>query len=192
MHGDVKPGNILVARDIERDDMSISLADFGFARFAASDDELVKVTRSEPWEAPEWSHREFTLSDAKKMDMYSFGLVCLWLFFKDRKLGHWDLTLATVHMAFAARGSLAFKKLQFEKHAEGGILLLATELVNTHEFDDVEVGSRLKRVFELTLAQNPGERASSMKQLIDILCDEPYRPYVWQNLHSSYRTHTSN
>ena len=176
MHGDIKPGNILVSQDIEQDAISITLTDFGFARFAPNDDGPVKVTRSEPWEAPEWNHREFKLEDAKNLDTYSFGLLCLWLFFKDENLSVWNLPLATVDTAFAENDSSAFKEFQSKKHSEDSILILAKELIKTQEYGESEVGSRLSRVLDLTLAHYPNERASSMKLLIEILCDEPYQP----------------
>ena len=46
-------------------------------------DHLIHMPRSRGWNAPEWHHRGFTYRDAEKMDVYSFGLLCLWLFFFD-------------------------------------------------------------------------------------------------------------
>lgn len=53
------------------------MTDFGFSCFECTDNELVRVARSRPWEAPEWHDRWFHLKDIKKMDVYSFGLLCL-------------------------------------------------------------------------------------------------------------------
>ena len=39
----------------------------------------------------EWHHQQFTMSDAMKMDTYSFGLLCLWFLFHGTE-GFPDLT----------------------------------------------------------------------------------------------------
>ena len=39
------------------------------------------MPKSEPWHAPEWHHRGFGLSDAMRMDVFSFGMLCFWLLF---------------------------------------------------------------------------------------------------------------
>jgi len=84
--------------------MGMVLADFSFSRFGAMDD-LVNLARSEPWDAPEWHPREFKLKDAKKMDVYSSGLVCLWLFFGNNTLLNLGLPSTTIKTAFMG-GSL--------------------------------------------------------------------------------------
>jgi serine/threonine protein kinase len=176
VHGDIKPGNVLVSYEPEKNAMSIALADFGFSRFAATDEDLIKVTRSEPWEAPEWNHREFKLKDAKKLDIYSFGLLCVWLFFKDEGLGEWMLPLATVHTAFADKDSAAFQELQSKKHSKGFILQLAKRLVEKNERLDHEIRSRLRQVLNLILVNDPNKRASSMEELIQIFSGSQHHP----------------
>lgn len=111
VHGDVKPGNILVSEDPERPVISVTLTDFGFSCFADTEEDLVRL------EAPEWrSHQHFALRDAKKLDMYSFGLLCMWLFFKDETLSQWGHTSAEVHTAFMDKDNHAFNDLQYNTH----------------------------------------------------------------------------
>ena len=81
IHGDIKPENILVFEKGSTGH-SIRLADFGYSSFFAS---KIKIIATHGWIAPEWHHRNFTtdVAGAKKMDIYSFGLVCRWLLFDE-------------------------------------------------------------------------------------------------------------
>lgn len=53
------------------------LADFGYST-KAGPDTLVKLPNSVHWTAPERTHRPVTTLAAKKMDVFSFALLCLW------------------------------------------------------------------------------------------------------------------
>ncbi|KAK4182090.1 hypothetical protein QBC35DRAFT_550149, partial [Podospora australis] len=74
----------------DEDAYRAKVADFGFAaRFQRSPDGSDDVYRlrlpiSVPWNAPEQDRlaREFVLQEAKDIDVYSLGLVCLWLLFE--------------------------------------------------------------------------------------------------------------
>lgn len=87
VHGDVKPQNVLVFED-KMGGVYVKLADFGFAGWAAndSDEATVNPPKSVPWNAPEHHHRGFPIQEAKAMDIYSLGLVCLWLLFHGRSV----------------------------------------------------------------------------------------------------------
>lgn len=116
--------NILRSEDPERPVMSVTPADFGFPCFADTEEDLARPQRSEPWEAPECrSHQYFALRDAKKPDMHSFGLLCMWLFFKDKTLSQWGHTSAEVHTAFMDRDSHAFEDLQYNKRSPDDLVL---------------------------------------------------------------------
>lgn len=54
------------------------LCDFGFSTIHATG-KLIQLPCSWPWTAPEYHRRGFTLGDAKKTDIYSLGLVSLWM-----------------------------------------------------------------------------------------------------------------
>jgi serine/threonine protein kinase len=78
IHGDLKPHNVLIFQDASGNYIA-RVGDFGYSSHFQGQDDIVFLPRSVPWAAPEWHHRWFTAMDAKKMDVYSFGLVCLWL-----------------------------------------------------------------------------------------------------------------
>ena len=64
----------------ERGRVSPKLIDFGYSCFTQGRDEKLSVPKSEPWNAPEYDSNEgrFSVQDAKKADVFSFGLMCLW------------------------------------------------------------------------------------------------------------------
>ena len=78
VHGDIKPQNVLIF-DNEEGGYIARVADFGYSSQWASPNDLVRMPRSRPWDAPEWHHRGFTPAQAMKMDAYSFGMVVLWI-----------------------------------------------------------------------------------------------------------------
>lgn len=80
IHGDIKPGNVLIFEDDSR--VTAKVADFGFATCLQSGKELLSMPISEPWNAPEYSDHLFQPESARKMDIYSFALLCAWLLFE--------------------------------------------------------------------------------------------------------------
>ena len=71
--------NCLVSRGKVADKAVAKVSDFGFSSIWARPDDLIQVPKTEPWNAPEWHHRGFKFREARKMDVYSFGLLCLWI-----------------------------------------------------------------------------------------------------------------
>lgn len=171
MHGDLKPSNILVAEYTEQNTMHVTLADFGFSRHGKTEDSFVQLTRSEPWDAPEWTHGRISLSDAKKMDMYSLGLLCLWLFFGNETLDFWDLPAATVHAAFTRQDGQAFEEIQYRKRSGNHILMFAETLIENNATYSQEAKHGLRKIFALTLIEDPDKRHGSIEDIIRVLSD---------------------
>ncbi|KAF5610581.1 serine threonine kinase [Fusarium tjaetaba] len=85
IHGDIKPHNILVFNDTNGG-LVAKVTDFGFAtlQVTASTDGRIELPISNPWNAPEVCLEEdYSLHQARLTDIYSFGLLCLWLLFAD-------------------------------------------------------------------------------------------------------------
>lgn len=77
----MKPKNILVFGESE-DIIVARVADFGFSTVGLESD--IQVAVSTPWVAPEVGNRDgYTLEQAKQTDIYSFGMLCLWVLFKE-------------------------------------------------------------------------------------------------------------
>ena len=85
VHGDIKPDNVLIFQD-ETNRPFARVADFGFSTTFNSQS-TVFMPKSGHWTAPEWHHRGFKPASAMKMDVYSLGVLSLWLtFYEDQ--GH--------------------------------------------------------------------------------------------------------
>ncbi|KAL8680134.1 MAG: hypothetical protein Q9186_003658 [Xanthomendoza sp. 1 TL-2023] len=84
IHGDVKPENLLMFQRANGE-YYVKLCDLGFSSlFANQEDVKLDLPISHPWNAPELSKNgQFGLSvvEAQRSDIYSVGLVCVWLLF---------------------------------------------------------------------------------------------------------------
>lgn len=83
VHGDLKPENVLISRD-EHGAFIANVTDFGYSTRYISEEQRIRLPKSIPWNAPEndRSAREWKPSEARKTDIYSFGLLCFWLLFE--------------------------------------------------------------------------------------------------------------
>lgn len=88
IHGDIKPQNVLVFKDL--DTFVSKITDFGYSRHYTSPTEGYSLPRSKPWEAPEvdGSDKEFSLEQAKIMDIHSYALFCAWVLYGDQFLNY--------------------------------------------------------------------------------------------------------
>lgn len=172
-HGDVKPTNVLIFQE-DSGRYVAKISDFGFSSLAMTDD-CITVPRTRPWNAPEWHHRGFTLKGAKKLDVYSFGMLCLWLLCKDTLfetsreplpiLKEWDrVDLFTQHPeGFPGRTFLEVLK------AEDQMPILARELLTLNTGLDQERKSKLSKLFLLCLTREPTDRSSDFVEILELL-----------------------
>jgi serine/threonine protein kinase len=79
VHGDIKLENVLIFQSEER--WTGKLIDFGFSCLGTSDNDMVQVACTRPWQAPEHNRDTyFKLEDARRMDVYSFGMLLCRMF----------------------------------------------------------------------------------------------------------------
>lgn len=78
VHGDLKPENILIFEGTTADYFA-KVADFGWSCFESIPGGEVFPPKSKPWFASEWHHRGVSIEDAKRMDIFSLGMLCLWI-----------------------------------------------------------------------------------------------------------------
>ncbi len=175
VHLDINPRNVLFWFEAHGRHGGIVLADFGFSRYGATDD-FVRLPRSEPWDPPEWNEREFTLEAAKKTDIYAFGLICFWLFFRYDTLADLGFPDMTVQEAFVCGCHDVITAIQAKKKSKVAILEWALDLLAAKKGLNDVVQSRMKELFTLTLVRDPAKRAASMESLAAIWLDESYNP----------------
>jgi serine/threonine protein kinase len=81
IHGDIKPENVLIFED-EFGVYTASVIDFGYSTRFANEDDTILVPKSWPWHAPEHHDNGFKPAQARKMDVFSFGMLCLYILFE--------------------------------------------------------------------------------------------------------------
>ena len=152
IHGDIKPGNILIFRDTNGQFIA-KVTDFGYSTIVTATDnsQLVYIPKSDPWYAPEHHHRGFTFSRAKKMDIFSYGLFCLWFLFIDPEAD-------STNMSFLKERKSAGQLPSFARK-------LSADVVAPEDFSIAS----LERFFDSALAHLPEERASDLGELLQLL-----------------------
>lgn len=129
------------------------VADFGYSKTIKGSSGIV-MGRTWPWEAPEWKEgHKYTPFDAKKMDAYSFSMLCLWLILSispgnpEALIGKFeDLRKNSVDMYVAAKS-----------------------LIESHVSLQTFQTQKLDRLFSLTLIKDPNCRSFDFDQFLSCL-----------------------
>lgn len=151
------------------------VVDFGYSTQSVRDDELITMPASWPWSAPEYHHRGFTPSQAAKMDVYSFGMLCLWLLFRENFS---ETSPILTDILNGKRGS-TISTQQCNKYDRWNILdelksqdklvTFAHQIVMTTTIFNDEQKSALDLFFSSTLVTDPVVRISDFRQLLRFL-----------------------
>jgi len=157
VHGDIKPQNILIFENQDHK-LVAKIADFGNSVVGVSEDDLCQLPRSDPWTAPEYHHRKFPVSAGKKMDIYSFAMLCLWLLL-DENQGVFD----------AASSTKVFKNMK-ETSSFGD---QPRRIVESLKLEN-QMAQRLVHMLETSLSQMPEDRVLSMQDLAESLNTDQY------------------
>ena len=184
IHGDIKPQNVLVFKDATGK-TTVKVADFGYSTLVASEDlatsghlatsgdlapsatARVFLPKSRPWNAPEHHFGEFTATGAKMTDVYSFGMLCLWVLF------------GSAHTVCMSKG-ISFDastrpRTRLEQHKNDDELeTIANQLIDSMPQPNfsVEHRTRLKEFFSLTVRLNHQNRTSDLRKLVGLLSQE--------------------
>lgn len=170
IHGDIKPQNVLVFKDATGC-ITFKIADFGYSTFVAGEVGTVILPKSRPWNAPEHSFGEFKVPEAKKTDVYSFGMLCLWVLFGNRVSAVTiDDTLTEV-VSFEGPFPPHKPTLIEQLKDEDKMCDFADKLMQMSGLS-VEHKARLKEFFCLTISCNPKNRTSDIGKSVALLSFE--------------------
>ena len=179
VHGNIKPQNVLVFKDDITRNVTVKVADFGYSTLTVGESGKVSLPKSRPWNDPEYHFGEFEVQEAKRTDVYSFGMLCLWFLFENHLSnipqttadGTEELISFDAPLLQCGRPTL----LELLKD-EGRVGDIANNLVESMPgFLNVEYQIRLKEIFSLTLPLNPAKRTCNLARVISLLSNVEYR-----------------
>ncbi|KAI8934447.1 hypothetical protein NX059_009179 [Plenodomus lindquistii] len=169
VHGDVKPQNVLI---LEADLMYTTpkLCDFGYSTTFQDGMEDISVARTVPWNAPEVQQRLSGLSpnEAKKTDVYSFGMLVLWVVFRQGLAAEFGLDQyfaderhaeAEIHSSFEAIIRLK---------SDDKIRPVCRQLVSALPLSPYQK-QNLAEVFDIALCASSADRGDSMQHIRQLL-----------------------
>jgi serine/threonine protein kinase len=164
VHADLKPDNIIMSRrnwpaESGDEDYAVPvISDLG-AALMGSDTDKYQLPRSRGWEAPEWHPRSFQLRNARRMDVYSFGLLAYWLLAWDAKFSQLSDDEEEAEMKRLADQASTARDVTMQE-AFGVLRGLQVGQERHH---------LLAKFFERTLASDPTSRAPSAAELLPLL-----------------------
>ncbi len=147
IHGDINPRNVLVFKD--KANFFAKLSDFGYSALMGRD-HTVDIAKTRPWHAPEseytWS---YNFDEAKKTDIYSFGILCFWILFCD--------TSIIPHNELQLRNHSSYRWIA-ELRKNGGVKAVAVTRIQSVEALDPSQAARLRHFFDACLSEDPLQR----------------------------------
>jgi len=144
------------------------MADFGYSTLAAGETGKVFLPKSRPWNAPEHHNEEFTVGDAKKADVYSFGMLCLWILFEDSLPGIPQTTEegTTEFISFDAPPWFGPRTYLEQLKDDDKVEHVVSEHIESMFGWHTEQRTCLKEIFSFTLQRDPEKRTSDFATLI--------------------------
>jgi hypothetical protein len=129
------------------------IADFGYSSIFKENSRFA-MPMTEQWEAPEWEEGyQFSFLEAKKMDAYSFGMLCLWLIL--------CMSLDSPEVMVG--------KFEDLSERSGDIYAAATSLIESHVGLQTHQKEKLYKLFSLTLVNDPNCRSFDFDQFLSCL-----------------------
>lgn len=167
IHGDIKPENVLIFKD-DAGAYTAKVTDFGYSTRFANEDDLIAMPKSKPWCAPEYDRDKFKPAQARSMDVFSFGMLCVWVLFEKYLSGIVALPReaqwAERHFQNERKQGLSEHVLNRLKH-EGKLALLAQQLIRAEQDVNKDLKQSLERLFSILLSCKPNERDVGLKEM---------------------------
>lgn len=170
VHGDVKPGNVVVfSKSSDSHDVVAKMIDFGYSCYGMDDEDMVHVTGTPLWAAPESNGDDVSIRSAKKMDVYSFALVCCWILFFD--IVSLDNGIGVRVEASSISGNPKKKMYRFielikdAERPEGPI----SEIISRTSFLGAQKSLLLQKLLTEALCKAPSGRLDNWSEVILVL-----------------------
>jgi serine/threonine protein kinase len=165
--------------------------DFGYSTRFVNEDDFISVPKSWPWSAPEHDYDRLKPAQARKMDVFSFGMLCLWILFERCLSGivplpseaHWaesyfqgkekrdlskrileDLKQGDRLVMLAKQLVMAENELSNDTKQGDRLVMLAKQLVMAENELSNDTKQVLQQFFSMSLACNPNQRETDLKQ----------------------------
>ncbi|KAH7198915.1 uncharacterized protein B0J16DRAFT_367919 [Fusarium flagelliforme] len=179
VHGDIKPENILIFD--KEGDYQAKVIDFGYSSLYSKDECDIRLPISYPWNPPEHDRpaREWTATQAKFVDNFSFGMITLWLLFAPYLTRQIPLPPDIAIIVERALPKTDPEELVNEiailgrlKESGDGLLSFSLHLLAEVEGPDEQQRHCLRSFFSSSLSACPEKREASMERLLARLeCD---------------------
>ncbi|KAM7186763.1 hypothetical protein V8F33_011606 [Rhypophila sp. PSN 637] len=169
VHADLKPANIIMCRAKwpeepgDGDETLPKISDLG-ASVMGADDDLHRLPRTLGWTAPEWHDRFFRMQNARRMDVFSFGLIVFWVL-------AWDSKFAS--LAVEAEEAEMRRLTNLDSVKDSLLIRHVQDMVRAVPMSE-EVHRNLTLFFEKSLAYDPQERASSAEEPLPLLVPQSH------------------
>ncbi|KAF8539826.1 hypothetical protein BDD12DRAFT_881587 [Trichophaea hybrida] len=173
IHGDIKPQNVLVYKDASGN-TTIKITDFGYSTLATGEEGRVFLPKSRPWNAPEHHFGGFTAAEAKKTDIYSFGMLCLWFLFGNTIQNTPQHTAEGITEFISFDAPLRPRTLLEQIKDDDKLVGITDQLLDSIPLAGLngEHTIPLKTFFRLTVALNPNKRSSGLGKLVGLFSQE--------------------
>jgi len=120
---------------------------------------MVYLPQTSEWVmAPEWHHRGFSIDLAKRLDVFSFGILSAWVLFRD------EFSHRAEKLVIGTTEELLLKLKKEER-----LLEALVEVIRTTVTDGDDLKDRLEQFFSATVAHDPIKRECNFKTLIALL-----------------------
>jgi serine/threonine protein kinase len=147
------------------------VTDFGYSTTYTSSDPIINLSRTVPWNAPEVGRgsKQYAPTDAIRTDIFSFGMFCLWVLFREKIADHFGLTQDFVDQCGPSQCNVrsSFRTITNLKNQDR-LRSFCQVLVRSLLLEPSQRHS-LEQLFEATLSPQPSERADSFKLICKCL-----------------------
>ena len=151
------------------------MADFGYSTIVHQSDgtEKIKMPRSRPWDAPEHTFGPCDFMAASRMDVFSLGMICLWILCHDKARGESVLLPSSEIDAIDLPTGWSWTQSIENWKTSNHLIRLAKCTVLSCEHLTENQRDQLDRFFTSALQTTPADREHDVWQLLQTLEREP-------------------